>query len=88
MNATNSILTTGKPGAVTFSELPESHQGAVRKVYFERSPYASIEVLTNGKARVHNHVTCCFIACESYADANGTRLLLSQYYAAAERAFR
>lgn len=72
---------------VPFSELPEEYQDSIVKEYFERSPYATICKLANGKFLVRKCVTMCFIPCPDWSTAASTRECLRQTYVRLERAF-
>ena len=84
MNNTSLAIASG----LCFDELPDEYQAAVKKTYFENSPYASIEVLTNGRCLVLKHTTNTRIPCSNWDTAVSQRNELVQTYSTMERAFR
>jgi hypothetical protein len=72
----------------TLDELPAEFQADIKKEYFERSPWMTIEALVNGKFRCHNIVTGCFIPAATWADAKAIRQTSADRCARIERAFR
>lgn len=70
-----------------FDELPDEYQASVRKTYYDRSPWASIEVLSNGRCLVLKHPTNTRIPCPTWDAAVSQRNELVQTYTQLERAF-
>lgn len=73
---------------ICYDELPDEYQMPVKKTYFENSPYASIEVLKNGRCLVLKHTTNTRIPCANWDAAVSQRNELVQTYSTLERAFR
>jgi hypothetical protein len=87
MNASHPTLSEIGGKGCCMNELPADYQDTVVKEYFERSIYATIMKLRNGRFLVYNIVICNYVPAPTWEEAKCIRYAIARRYWEMDKVF-